>query len=87
MNTSTLVGIDLGKHAFHLHGQDASGRETFRKKLSRLQMMRFLISRLYRSGRSRMRQFRTYGSVRGRQVTAAPTATPCLASDGYRPAR
>jgi hypothetical protein len=29
MNASTLVGIDLGKHTFHLHGQDDSGRETF----------------------------------------------------------
>jgi len=22
MSTATLVGIDLGKHSFHLHGQD-----------------------------------------------------------------
>ncbi|MFI8483404.1 IS110 family transposase, partial [Pseudomonas sp. NPDC078700] len=35
-----LVGIDLGKHTFHLHGQDKPGRELFRKKLSRQQMMR-----------------------------------------------
>jgi transposase len=31
MNASTLVGIDLGKHTFYLHGQDDSGRETFRE--------------------------------------------------------
>ena len=42
MNTVTLVGIDLGKHCFHLHGQDASGRVVFRKKLSRNQMLRML---------------------------------------------
>lgn len=41
MSELVLVGIDLGKHSFHLHGQDKSGREVFRKKLSRQQMMRF----------------------------------------------
>jgi transposase len=39
MSESTLIGIDLGKHSFHLHGQDKLGREVFRKKLSRQQMM------------------------------------------------
>ncbi len=29
MSTLALVGIDLGKHSFHLHGQDKSGREVF----------------------------------------------------------
>lgn len=42
MTTVALVGIDLGKHSFHLHGQDKSGREVLRKKTTRLQMMRFL---------------------------------------------
>ena len=28
----TLIGIDLGKHSFHLHAQDAAGRMVFRKK-------------------------------------------------------
>lgn len=42
MNTVTLVGIDLGRHSFHLHGQDASGRMVFRKKLSRSQMLTML---------------------------------------------
>lgn len=31
MSESALIGIDLGKHTFHLHGQDKSGREVFRK--------------------------------------------------------
>ena len=26
MNTMTLLGIDIGKHSFHLHGQDANGK-------------------------------------------------------------
>lgn len=42
MSTVALVGIDLGKHSFHLHGQDKAGREVFRKKATRLQMMRLL---------------------------------------------
>jgi len=37
----TLIGIDLGKHVFHLHAQDAKGREVFRKKLSRSQLLPF----------------------------------------------
>lgn len=41
MSTLALVGIDLGKHSFHLHGQDSSSREVFHKKFSRMQMMRF----------------------------------------------
>ena len=35
MNEVTLIGVDLGKHSFHLHAQDATGRMVFRKKLSR----------------------------------------------------
>jgi len=41
MSELALVGIDLGKHSFHLHGQDKPGRELFRKKCSRQQMMSF----------------------------------------------
>ena len=41
MSESALIGIDLGKHSFHLHGQDTAGREVFHKKLSRPQMMVF----------------------------------------------
>lgn len=41
MSELALIGIDLGKHSFHLHGQDKLGREIFRKKLSRAQIMQF----------------------------------------------
>ncbi len=30
MQDLTLVGIDLGKHSFHLHGQDPRGKAVFR---------------------------------------------------------
>lgn len=41
MNEVSLIGIDLGKHVFHLHAQDAKGHEVFRKKLSRAQLLPF----------------------------------------------
>ena len=41
MDAVTLVGIDLGKHSFHLHGQDAKGKPVFRKKMSRKQVVEF----------------------------------------------
>ncbi|AOJ03637.1 transposase [Burkholderia mayonis] len=42
MDTISLIGIDLGKHCFHLHAQSASGRMVFRKKLTRSQMFTLL---------------------------------------------
>uniref|UniRef100_UPI003F496A5C IS110 family transposase n=1 Tax=Cupriavidus necator TaxID=106590 RepID=UPI003F496A5C len=41
MQDTTLVGIDLGKHSFHLHGQDKRGKAVFRKKMSRKQLVEF----------------------------------------------
>jgi len=41
MHDVTLVGIDLGKNTFHLHGQDCSGRQVFRKKIGRAQLIGF----------------------------------------------
>ncbi|AOK59167.1 IS110 family transposase [Burkholderia ubonensis] len=41
MNEITLIGIDLGKHVFHLHAQDVKGHEVFRKKLTRSQLLPF----------------------------------------------
>lgn len=42
MQNVTLIGIDLGKHSFHLHGQDARGKAIFRKKCNRKQLTTFL---------------------------------------------
>jgi transposase len=42
MQNVTLIGIDLGKHTFHLHGQDYSGKEVFRKKVTLKQLFAFL---------------------------------------------
>ncbi len=42
MSTVTLMGIDIGKHTFHLHAQDKTGNEVLHKKCSRQQMMEFL---------------------------------------------
>lgn len=42
MNNMTLLGIDIGKNAFHLHGQDARGHQVLRKKLNRNQLLPYL---------------------------------------------
>ncbi|OCX92102.1 MAG: transposase [Pseudomonas sp. K35] len=42
MNTVSLLGIDIGKNTFHLHGQDARGNQILRKKLNRSQLLPYL---------------------------------------------
>ena len=42
MDTVTLIGIDLGKHSFHLHGQDRQGRALLRRKCNRKQLIELL---------------------------------------------
>lgn len=42
MQDITLIGIDLGKHTFHLHGQDSKGKALLRKKMSRKQLIQFM---------------------------------------------
>jgi transposase len=41
MQSVTMIGIDLGKHTFHVHGQDRAGKAVFRKKFSRKQLLEF----------------------------------------------
>lgn len=42
MNSTTLIGIDLGKHTFHLHCQDQNGKALYRKKMTRTKLIEFL---------------------------------------------
>ena len=42
MQDVKLIGIDLGKHSFHLHAQDRHGKVLLRKKMNRKQMVEFL---------------------------------------------
>ena len=39
----SVLGIDLAKRVFQLHGVDAAGREVLRKKLSRGELLRFIV--------------------------------------------
>lgn len=39
MSEVTLIGIDLGKHVYHLHAQDRGGHELWRKKVTRKQLL------------------------------------------------
>lgn len=42
MDEVSVVGVDLAKQVFQLHGAAADGRVIFRKKLSRAQFARFM---------------------------------------------
>ena len=42
MQDVTLIGIDLGKHSFHVHCQDRQGKALLRKKFGRKQLIEFL---------------------------------------------
>ncbi|EHD2989698.1 IS110 family transposase [Salmonella enterica] len=42
MQNVALIGIDLGKHSFHIHCQDQSGKALLRKKFTRTKLMQFL---------------------------------------------
>lgn len=42
MDNVTLIGVDLAKRVFHLHGAAGDGSVVFRKKLSRVQFEYFL---------------------------------------------
>lgn len=42
MATITLIGLDIGKHSFHLVGHDASGKPLLRHQFSRSKLIEFL---------------------------------------------
>ena len=44
MTEVTIVGVDIAKNVFHLHGAASDGSAVFRKKLSRTQFQRFMAS-------------------------------------------
>ena len=42
MEQATIIGIDLAKRVFQVHGATQAGKVVFRKKLSRSQLLVFL---------------------------------------------
>jgi len=42
MNEVTMIGVDLAKSVFQVHGATAFGEPVFRTKLSRGQFLKFL---------------------------------------------
>ncbi len=42
MNNMALIGIDLGRHSFHIHCQDKSGKALLHKKFTQTKLMEFL---------------------------------------------
>ena len=45
MEEVSIIGVDLAKNVFQLHGAAADGSVAFRKKLSRPQFARFAAGR------------------------------------------
>ena len=44
MEQATIIGIDLAKRSFQVHGARADGSVAFRKKLSRAKVLDFVAS-------------------------------------------
>uniref|UniRef100_UPI0037C88B84 hypothetical protein n=1 Tax=Roseovarius salis TaxID=3376063 RepID=UPI0037C88B84 len=42
MGEVTIIGVDLAKNVFQVHGAEADGSVVFRKKMSRPQFARFM---------------------------------------------
>lgn len=42
MNEVSIIGLDLAKNVFQAHGAGADGSVIFRRKLSRVQLLKFL---------------------------------------------
>ena len=42
MTKDTMIGVDLAKRVFQLHGASMTGHVQFRKKLTRLQFEKFM---------------------------------------------
>ena len=47
MKEVSIIGVDLAKNVFQLHGAAADGSIIFRKKLSRPQLARLAASRVW----------------------------------------
>ena len=45
MTEASIIGLDLAKRVFQLHGADASGNVVFRKRLRREQVLKFFADR------------------------------------------
>lgn len=43
MDNTEVVGIDLAKTVFHVFGMNKAGKETFRRKLSRCELLEFMV--------------------------------------------
>ena len=44
MSEAIIIGLDIAKHVFHVHGADERGRAIFRKRISRGKLLGFFAS-------------------------------------------
>lgn len=64
MDKVTIIGVDLAKRSFQVHGASADGSVLFRKKLSRAQVVPFLHNSQFASLLWRLVQPRMIGDAR-----------------------
>ena len=64
MEHATIIGIDLAKRSFQLHGARADGSVAFRKKLNRDKVLGFMASQPRCIVRCRPVRARTIGAER-----------------------
>jgi hypothetical protein len=43
MEQATTIGLDIAKHVFQVHGADAAGHVLFRKRITRVKLLSFLV--------------------------------------------
>ncbi len=53
MGEVSIIGLDLAKNVFQVHGAGADGSVVFRRKLSRVQLLRFLMTIPWADSRTR----------------------------------
>ena len=41
MEQATMIGLDIAKHVFQVHGVDAAGNVLFRKRITRVNLLGF----------------------------------------------
>lgn len=64
MDKVTIIGVDLAKRSFQVHGASADGSVLFRKKLSRAQVVPFFANNQFASLLWRLAQPRMIGDAR-----------------------
>ena len=53
MEQATTIGLDIAKHVFQVHGADGAGHALFRKRITRVKLLGFVVSGKVEAGEER----------------------------------